>query len=852
MHLLDLVSIRHHPYHLAVRSNRWVVVFILLAFLIKEPMRVVSAGEMALSRDGKAAMPVVVSPNVSEDTRKSAQDLVRYLGQISGGEFVLESGDGSKGIVVGLATDFSRLPFKVEFENGLFGREEYLLRSTESGLYLIGASEMAVSHAVWDTLHRLGYRQFFPGDTWEVVPKEKNLHIEVDVRGSPSFHARRIWYNWGLWGYNEEPYRQWCARNRAVQGFRLDSGHAYDAIVAAQREEFEKHPEYLAEVGGERKIRPDVKFCISNPGLRKLVVNWAVEKVRKSPERASISMEPSDGGGWCECKQCAQIGSISDRVVLLANEVAEAINALGLGPRYVGLYAYNQHCAPPNVRVHPKVIPSATTAFLTGGLTFDQVLQGWQGQGATMGVYDYLSVVDWDWNLPRGAAASRPKRVADLIARIHRQGARFYDAESGDCWGPAGLGYYVASRVLWDVREAARVDAITEDFIQKAFGSAREPMREFYRLITEDTQLRSPADMVGRMYRQLEAARAATTDDRVLRRIDDLILYTRYAELYYSHANGGTPKEVVAAYAYRIRKTMMVHSYGLWARLLSQQAAHTEGHPLKNETPHSPQEIAEILKKGIEQNQPVEPGFAGVEFSKDLVPAMPSLKLAKVEAGNFPGQAQDRQRYFVWMNEPGKVELNVTVRKVWANRMPKLQLFSPMEVSLQAVDTREDYQSDGVERLLPLKTPYTGLHRIEAYDGGDYTRIIWPKGMQVTVESGIDTSEVTSQFRGEWTLYFYVPKGTRVVGGWASRVANWAPRISGRLLNSSGKEMLDFAKMEGDGFFKVVVPQGADGSLWKFDGNLGQRLLMTVPPYLARRGEELLLPREVVERDLRN
>jgi hypothetical protein len=117
-------------------------------------------------------------------------------------------------------------------------------------------------HAAWDLLHRLGYRQFFPGETWEVIPEARELAIDLDLKESPSFHARRIWYNWGFWGYNEEPYRQWCVRNRAVQGLKLHSGHAYDTIIDANRREFEKHPEYLALVDGRRELRPDAKFCI--------------------------------------------------------------------------------------------------------------------------------------------------------------------------------------------------------------------------------------------------------------------------------------------------------------------------------------------------------------------------------------------------------------------------------------------------------------------------------------------------------------------------------------------------------------------------------------------------------------
>jgi hypothetical protein len=155
---------------------------------------------------------------------------------------------------------------------------------------------------------------------------------------------------------------------------------------------------------------------------------------------------------------------------------------------------------------------------------------------------------------------------------------------------------------------------------------------------------------------------------------------------------------------------------------------------------------------------------------------------------------------------------------------------------------------DGPEVALRLATPYAGLHRLETLDGGDFTRIAWPEGMPVTVESGIDTPGVTSHFRGPWTLYVYVPKGTAVVAGWASRIANWAPRISGKLLDADGNEALDFGTME-EGWFRAPVPPGMDGKLWKFENCVGQRLLMTVPPYLARSGRELLLPREAVEAD---
>ena len=97
-------------------------------------------------------------------------------------------------------------------------------------------------------------------------------------------------------------------------------------------------------------------------------------------------------------------------------------------------------------------------------------------------------------------------------------------------------------------------------------------------------------------------------------------------------------------------------------------------------------------------------------------------------------------------------------------------------------------------------------------------------------------------FHGRWSLYFYVPKGTKTVGGFSDGV--------GTLLDGQGNKIHTFDGKPG--YFSIPVPSGHDGRLWKFQQCAGQRLLMTVPPYLARNARELLLPAEVVERDARD
>ncbi len=855
------MSISNHVFSLLVTNGLNTV---MLNFVKKLLFKIISiflflsltlcglfAGENSpclLASKGGNSLPVIIAPNASPAVQKTAQEFSTFLNRLSGGSSVVQIGNGANGIVIGCASDFTALPFSYVFTNNPFEREDYELRTQENGLWIIGATDLAVSHAVWDVLFRLGVRHYFPGPNWEIIPPPSSLTLDVHVHEHPDFAARRIWYNWGLWGYNNKPYAEWCVRNRMARGFLLDSGHSYKAIIEANRTEFLAHPEYIAEVNGKREMTGDVKFCISNPGLQELVVKHALKYLREKPHADSISLDPSDGNRWCECQACVQqFPTIADRVVFLANIVGKAIDGADIGDRRIGIYAYNKHTGPPTIDVHPRVIASATTAFIGGGLTHDHVLHGWQQRGATMGVYDYLSVIDWDWNLPSGGKGGRPQQLAVDIPRYYKLGARFYDAESGDCWGPCGLGYWISSRLLWDVTNATDISKLTDDFLGRAFPNATVPMRKFYVLLNFNKQKRSSADRLGRMYRNLDAARQLTITIPEKNRIRDLILYTRYVELYSLFADGRGSREDVLRHAWRMRTTMMIHSYGIWCRLLNQKAALTKEHPLKDNSPFSDEEINSFISQGIEKYIPEDPGFAPVSFSSQLIPVAEKLTLNKVPPGRFPDAPQDRQQWWLWLAQPTGLDITVTINKKWENRTPELKLFAINSVHPDPVAINDTIRADNLEHHLHLASSHTGLHRLDTRDGGDVTLIKWPD-IPISIESGIDTPGVTNHMRGTWTLSFYVPKDTKIVGGWASRIANWAPKISGKLLTSSGEVALDFHG-RGDGWFAVPVPPGEDGKLWTFANTVGQRLLMTVPPFLARSGQELLLPEEVVTAD---
>ncbi len=806
-----------------------------------------AAPRVELAASGEARMNVMVREGASERVRQAAATLADYLAKISGAPFEVATGTGSKGIAIGVMSDFPALERKPAWRaDDPTQREDYLLRSHAHGLYVVGATDAGVEHAVWDLLYRLGHRQFFPGPVWEVTPHQPNLSIAVDVLEHPDYLARRIWYGFGAWDYANEPYAAWCARNRAVSGIELRTGHAYDGIISRNKDAFARHPEYLGLVDGQRK---STKLCISNPGLRKLVADDALAQLERDPSADSVSVDPSDGLGWCECEDCRALGSVSDRALTLANVVAEAVNQKRPGT-FVGMYAYSAHSPPPTVRVHPQVVISVATAFIRGGYTVDELMQGWSAQGATLGIREYYSVSTWDRDLPGRARGSDLAYLQRTLPHFHQHGARFFSAESSDNWGPNGLGYYLAARMLWDVDEAQRVDALVDDFLDRAFGKAREPMAEFYRLLDGASEPLLSDDLLGRMYRQLAEARTRTDDPAVERRLDDLTLYTRYGELWsdYEAAQGDARQsafEQMIRHVYRMRTTMMVHAKALYRDVAARdKKVHIpdgagwnvpeDRNPWKSSQSFSQDELQHMTQEGV-ANRPLR-GFDTVAFSTNLVPAT-RLGLPAVKTGSMGLYSRGVRAWHTWVEDPSRpIRLKVRGGRIYKDR-------GDVKITLHRADASDadslaiaTVPPDGEERTIELAAREPGLHVVSVADSGAGTEVVWPEDQPMTVLSG---DAHRAQFHGRWTLYFYVPKGTSTVGGFASGV--------GRLMDSRGEVVHTFADQAG--YFQVKAPKGEDGRLWKFDHCAGQRLLLTVPPSLARNADELLLPAEVVQRD---
>ncbi|MFW6039011.1 MAG: DUF4838 domain-containing protein [bacterium] len=527
------------------------------------------AESVMLAENGKAAQPVIVSAQADATVRGAAEDLAGKLSRITGGRFEVEAGAPSTGIYVGLTgeapvtADDPRFAFDRErlSPDDLATMQSYRLLSHADGLYVLGATPRAVEYAVADLLWRVGYRRFFPTETWEVMPDRPTLEVDLDVHERPDYIDRRMWGG-------KRP--EWDTYNRMTTHMGemdIHCYHVWQAIPATYPDIFEQHPEYRGLVDGKRVSS---KLCVSNPEVRDLMARYAVQTAEKYPQRISISMEPTDGYNWCECENCTALGEISNRAVLAANIAAEAIREQTGRSRWIGILAYAEHGNPPAIEVDPDVAVIVATQ-LTKGQPFEQRLDGWAERSELVGVYDYYGVYQWWRAMPRKQKLANLGYLQRTIPEFHQRGARIMCAESGGSWGPNGLGFYVASRLLWNVEAADQIDRIVDDFLAHAFGPAEATMREFYGFIDGGQKQPGSAeayqeslDQVVPMLLNAHATAHEAGRPDVVRRIEDLILWCQYIQFWIddhqaSSENKTAARDALVTFAYRIRNTQMVN-----------------------------------------------------------------------------------------------------------------------------------------------------------------------------------------------------------------------------------------------------------------------------------------------------
>ncbi len=718
--------------------------------------------------------------------------------------------------------------------------QRYVIDSVPTAVVVRAAGAKGFDYAAARILREVGYRRFAPHPIWEVLPANPPHSIELAADETPSYRSRNIWhsYFWPECRTNGH-HGAWAFHHR-MGGDVVRCGHSYEGFVRHNKAFLDEHPECLALVNGKRAGN---KLCISNPLLRERFTTHVLGAIRANPAALTASVEPSDGGGWCECDECKALGSPSNRAITLANHVARAIQDEFPG-RKVALYAYNQHSPPPSIAVDSNVVVLVATGFLRDGWTADGLLQEW-GRRTTVGVREYYYNTR---GLPGEGRAADVRALASSLPRFHSYGARYVTAETTDAWAAGMVGLNLAAELMWDV--GADPERIKADIVTNAFPSAPTEMRAFLDLI--DGERRSPLseDLLARMYGLLSNAwekvdslgtRASCPrrdgDDAVatsaeVARIVQLIAYTRYCEALLAFNRAGTEEnaQTLFSVAAALRPYYLVHtkSYQRDGRPFG-----PVGKKVANEfdwgTPR-PLEPERWLAEGLANNHRLS--FEPVGFSDELVPAE---EVPNAGGAINVAPMRGRRNFLIW-SEGSPFNLNVTGGLIaWYRdrgnvKLRLVQIGGESETGELETEVWRDESvpPDGTNRVVVVKPKRPGLHRLEVNDGNDMTRYGFPAELAVAIPMG---AESTPGLNGD--AWFFVPKGTRVLGFFC--VAH-----RGRLCGPDGATIKNLAKT--NGHYSIEVPEGADGHFWSIRGFNGRFRPLTVPPALNINPKKCLIP----------
>jgi len=763
--------------------------------------------------DALYSRSICLPPDASAAAKDSAAALKLWLGKMTGAEFTVTNEAGEEGIFLATAST-PDLPVDLKKLRARENGEAFLIAGNAKALWIVGKTDLGLDRGVFWYLDKLGCRWLHPGEKWTVIPRREDITLTLDTVQAPAFLLRDFFGTGGFGRPAYDPKQRiaggWAEykRQNLLGGAIQLSGHMGEAFNLAHKAELEAHPEYVAEVNGARTPGYTAKLCAANPGLRELFaadrVNFLKAQLAREPGLMTVSVEPADGGGHCECAECLKLGSVSDRVFTLANVAARAV-AKEFPGKYVSLFAYNEHAAVPNIPIEPNVIVSlAPYAFQRTGLTPHEMIEAWGRKHGFLGVYTYWSIPDWSRCLPDQTL----RDIAGEIRFWQANNVKTHLSESTFCGGNMGPHWYLAARLMWD--PAQDEEAIIDDYFAAAFGDAREPIRRMYDrweagFMLTDSEL-------GSCYRDLNEALALADDGAVRARLVDMGRYVQFLRLWYEYQSAKGEARIEAAkavntYLWQVYDSNMVQSFRMAQLLVRDMKPHldevnTQAEIWKDIPQLSDDEVLALVADGTANYHALD--FTPIEYAGKLQPLQP----AGGEDGAYvTTHTSASSTSYVFTARPGveQAALKILVQNRAAGRFDHVTVTDP------AGNTVLDRQfaGNGEWTNLVIPTAIPGNYRLQVTDQKTFFALQVPANLPFACTGPFICPDLSSR------AYFYVPRGL-------TKVAVYNPGVIPiKIFDTEGKRVTVERNEAGNALFLIDVPTGQDGKVWSFAGFKG-------------------------------
>ena len=382
------------------------------------------------------------------------------------------------------------------------GPDGFIVRSKDAMVLAAGKNERGTTYAVYRLLEQLGCR--FYAREMETVPATTALVIPGDlaIKDSAALEWRAMSGTIAPMKCTLSP-GEWEASVAGVEVPKMMAWpkggfwHHTMGFLLPAKPLADTHPDYLAQIGGQRKVvEPAVQqYCLSNPQLLQAMTDAVMAWIASDPDKLYYPVHYGDVAGFCECAACkalyASQGSITDTVIWFDNQIAKAVAAKYPG-KFVTILAYHStRVAPKTVRPEPNLLiifcaivecqarPWTHPVNLKRNVCRD--LEDWArlhplGAQGIMS-FDYPTTYHY-----AGFAYPALYAYAENLRYYHKVGLRGAYVCGLGSWKHLEHAYsYVMPRLLWNPEQD--LGPLLDDFCQAWYGPAAKPMREYIEML---------------------------------------------------------------------------------------------------------------------------------------------------------------------------------------------------------------------------------------------------------------------------------------------------------------------------------------------------------------------------------
>lgn len=780
-----------------------------------------------------------------KDQRDAIEEMCGFLKKATSVNFEKDSVRSFNGSGIYITTAGNDTYRKTPPELKAMGGEAVYIKSTPGSLYISANSSLGLQHGIFLYLDKLGFRFYFPDPAWFIIPSRESVFITYSQLAAPDFKHRTISMGWG---YGNDKLKSqflfWQRANLMGGEMEMNIGHAYDAMIIENRQDFEAHPEYLTKPLVNGKKQNGTLFNYSAPGLTDLAHRWLIKRfaaaAQKNLKLDMQSLEPFDGPNFCNLPSCLKIGNTaSDQVFYFTNEVAKKLKMTNPG-KTIGVLAYYDHIDIPKIKLEDNIFITIANGYNTTHFSTDELIERWKTRAKILGIYDYLAVyAGAAADLPVKSPQSNYKSIAERIRRFKKAGIVGYKAESIYGWVNKGPGHYITAKIAFDTRQDE--EAIINEFFKLCFPQTNTIIRPIYSS-WDSTYIITDNDMYNWMT-ALRKAFAVCNNSAELERLNQLALYMYYTQLHreYVATTGEENKKKgtkLLAFLWDIMPTGITASFAalntLPYKFGSDYLISNKNAPWKNQKPDYPRSKSEWIS-----------------FIDGYLPGLQRMQVEKAYSYTtvVPTAEKVISRKFSWTNPKRTITFSGNITAIIETTgLSKDSLFIKMrggtykksgkigiklfawnkELTTSGQILKEFYfPADGKQYQVSLAAFPKGRYIVSFTDDGTLGEIYFPESAMFSI---IASQQIPLLGGSSNNLYFYVPEGTKKFYIMKSHLL---------LIYNSKNELKKFP--EADRQLEINVQKGEEG-WWRVQIQREQLMLIGIPPFVSRDPRSFLFP----------